>query len=88
MKSGVAISLIVSGVVLICMPPVMGYLSQLNAIRVLEDVKTSHVTLTRIMSDEYGVRCFIAGCAMITVAVVFSLRRPADSRAPGSAPVA
>jgi hypothetical protein len=75
MKPGVAIALIIGGVALICLPPLMDYLHQVNAVRVLESAsKSTSVSLEGKLNPQYRVGSFLVGSLMIAAAI---FKRPA-----------
>ena len=75
MKTAVAIVLIVAGVFLIALPPISDYLWRADVVRLMEKGSTN-VVLSGRMQTPYPAFCYMAGVAMIAVAVVSSMRRP------------
>ena len=76
MKSTVAIALIVSGVILVALPPISDYFWRADAIRSVQITGMSNLTLDGKMEQGYRLGCFLAGVAAIGVAVRSSLVRP------------
>ena len=73
MKPSVAVALIVMGALLIMTPPASDYLHQRLVVSLMAKSETIRVTLQGVMTETYRFGCWIAGIAMILVAVVGSL---------------
>ncbi len=87
MKPNVTMVLIIGGIALICVPPLMDYLHELNAVRVLESMERgSQVSLAGRLSTEYRFGCFVMGSLMIGIGVLGSLVCGNRSREPAQTP--
>ena len=75
MKTSIAITLIVTGVLLVMTPALSDYWYQRNVVALLSQPAVNRVTLEGKMEDTYRLGCWFTGSAMVGVAVLCSISR-------------
>jgi len=78
-----AITLILTGAILILAPIVAAYLNEAHRVRLMERPGITSVNLPTQLSSEYTFGCWFTGTAMIAVSVYLAIR--SDRRAPAAA---
>ena len=81
MKTPIAVTLIIVGGLLILAPPLTDYMARAQIVSTMSETQLTSVRLNPPpMSSEYRFGCYLAGCAMIVVAVIRSRSRREDSK--------